>query len=118
MPPEHVYQAFILGLLVQLQPRFLVKSNREAGHGRYDVMVIPREPGQPGAVLELKVKKKGETLQRALLSAQRQLLSRDYAAELRAQGATPIQQVAVAFDGKKVLVQSATAQARRGNKRP
>ncbi len=104
MPPEHVYQAFILGLLVHMQPRYLVRSNRESGHGRYDVMVCPREAGLPGAVLELKVRKKGETLQSALGAAKKQLLACDYAAELRANGASPIQQVAVAFDGKKVLV--------------
>lgn len=103
MPPEHVYQVFILGLLVSM-PRHRVTANREGGHGRYDVMVIPREAGQSGAVLELKVKQKGGTLERALAAAKRQLLERDYAAELRAHGAAPIQQVAVALDGKRVLV--------------
>src|SRR5207247_89890 len=56
MPPEHVYQAFILGMLVHMGGRYLVTTNREAGHGRYDVMMTPREAGQPGVVLELKVK--------------------------------------------------------------
>lgn len=105
MPPEHVYQVFILGLLVSL-PRHIVTANREGGHGRYDVMIAPKEPGQPGVVLELKVKGRGrgETLGRALAAAKRQLREQDYAAPLRAQGASPIQQVAVAFDGKRVLV--------------
>ena len=35
MPPEHVYQVFILGLLVSM-PRHRVTANREGGHGRYD----------------------------------------------------------------------------------
>jgi hypothetical protein len=104
MPPEQVYQVFVLGLLVHLQPAYLVRSNREAGHGRSDVMIQPREAGRPGAVLELKVRRKGQTLQRALKEAQEQLRDRDYAAELRALGASPIHQVAVAFDGKHVLV--------------
>ncbi len=118
MPPEHVYQMFILGLLVSL-PRHRVTANREGGHGRYDVMILPKEAGQPGAVLELKVKSKvkGATLERALSSAKKQLLSQDYAAELRAHGATPIQQVAVAFDGKRVLVGRADAPSPR-QKRP
>ncbi len=106
MPPEHVYQVFILGLLVSMGPRHRVNTNREGGHGRYDVMILPTEPGQPGVVLELKVKSKakGSTLERALAAAKKQLLEKDYAAELRAHGAAPIQQVAVAFDGKRVLV--------------
>ncbi len=103
MPPEHVYQVFILGLLVSM-PRHHVTTNREGGHGRYDVLVSPREAGQPGVVLELKVKTKGATLERTLAAAKKQLLEKDYAAELRAHGAAPIQQVAVAFDGKRVLV--------------
>ena len=37
-----------------------------------------------------------------------------YAAELRAQGASPVHQVAVAFDGKRVLVGLAEAQRRKG----
>ena len=44
-------------------------------------------------------------------------MEQDYAAELRACGAAPIQQVAVAFDGKKVLVGSATGPAPAGRKR-
>ena len=48
MPPEHVYQAFILGLLVHLGTHHRVRSNREGGHGRYDVMVIPKEAGTTG----------------------------------------------------------------------
>ncbi len=45
-------------------------------------------------MLELKVRAKDRTLERALAEAKRQLLEQDYAAELRAHGATPIQQVA------------------------
>lgn len=70
-------------------------------------MLIPREAGLPGVVLELKVKPKKGTLEGALAAAKQQLLERDYAAELRAQGAAPIQQVAVAFDGKRVLAGAA-----------
>ncbi len=105
MPPEHVYQMFILGLLVSM-PRHRVTANREGGHERYDVLISPKEAGQPGAVLELKVKSKagGATLLPTLAAAKKQLLLQDYAAELRALGAAPIQQIAVAFDGKRVLV--------------
>lgn len=40
--PEKVYHAFVLGLLVHLRGRYELKSNRESGFGRYDVMLIPR----------------------------------------------------------------------------
>src|SRR2546421_646607 len=79
MPPEQVYHAFILGLLVHLSPHYLVRSNRESGQGRFDVMILPRSAGQPGVVLELKVKKKGETLKQALAKALGQIEIKDYA---------------------------------------
>ncbi len=98
-----VYHAFVLGLLVHIQPHYLVRSNRESGQGRFDVMIAPREAGKPGVVLELKVKKKGETLKQALAKALAQIDAKDYAAELRAVGASPIHKMAFAFDGKKVI---------------
>jgi hypothetical protein len=103
-PTEQIYQAFILGLLVNLAPRYEVRSNRESGYGRYDVMILPRTPGQPGIVLELKVldKRRRETPKKALDSALRQLEERDYAAELRARGASPIHQMGIVFEGKRV----------------
>ncbi|MDM8538629.1 AAA family ATPase [Desulfobacterales bacterium HSG17] len=39
--PEKFYHAFVLGLLVWLEDRYEVKSNRESGLGRYDVVLIP-----------------------------------------------------------------------------
>lgn len=41
--PERFYHGFVLGLLVELRDRYEVKSNRESGYGRYDVMLISRE---------------------------------------------------------------------------
>ena len=104
--PERVYHAFVLGLLVWLAPRYRVVSNRESGYGRSDVMLIPKKPGQPGVVIELKAvaTRRGETLRKAMNAALRQLKDRDYAAELRAAGASPVREVGVVFEGKNVKV--------------
>ncbi len=103
---EVVYQAFVLGLLVTLEKTHEVTSNREAGFGRYDVLVSPRRAGQPGAVLELKTidTRRGETAETALDSAIEQLRTRDYASALRERGATPVQELAAVFDGKRAWV--------------
>jgi hypothetical protein len=53
--PENLYQRFIIGLLAVMEPTHLVRSNRESGAGRPDVMIRPRIPGQPGVIIELKV---------------------------------------------------------------
>ena len=105
-PAESVYQAFIVGLLLHLQASHRVVSNREAGTGRADVLVIPRTPG-PGVVLELKAidTRFGETTESCLQEALEQLRKRDYAAEVRVAGATEVHQLAVVFDGKICHVQ-------------
>ncbi|WP_437639406.1 AAA family ATPase [Sorangium sp. So ce854] len=109
--PEKLYHGFILGLLVALEGRYEVRSNRESGFGRADVLVRPKQPGQPGAVLELKVpsRRRGETPEQALDAAARQIRERGYAAELRAAGASPVHEIAVAFDGKRVWARTLEA---------
>jgi hypothetical protein len=107
--PERFYHGLVVGLLAGLAPRYEVRSNRESGFGRCDVMILPRAAGQPGVVLELKRAdtEAGETAQKALAAALRQIRERDYAAELRERGAAPIHQMAAVFDGKRVIVRVA-----------
>jgi hypothetical protein len=102
-PVESIYHAFILGLFLHLAPTHEVVSNREAGYGRADVLIYPKVPGQPGVVLELKVvdTDRGETPEAAIASALDQLATQDYAASLRARGAQPIHEIAIAFHGKR-----------------
>lgn len=104
---EAIYHAFVLGLLVRLAGDYHVRSNRESGYGRADVLIIPKRPGHPGVVLELKALEEDETVDTALASAVTQLTDRDYAAELRAAGATPVHALAVVFDGKRAHVRPA-----------
>ncbi|MBI4605315.1 MAG: PD-(D/E)XK nuclease domain-containing protein, partial [Planctomycetes bacterium] len=101
---EVVYQAFVAGLLVALETTHRVRSNRESGLGRCDVLIAPRKPGQPGVALELKVLKASETMEQALAAALEQVRGRDYAAELRAAGANPVVELAAVFDRKSVRV--------------
>jgi hypothetical protein len=113
--PEALYHGFVLGLLAVLEPEHAVRSNRESGTGRPDVLITPRQPGQPGVVLELEVARPGKkTLDQALDEGMRQLGKHDYQAELRAAGAAPVHALVVAFDGKEVRVRSAVPAASPG----
>ncbi|KYF83216.1 hypothetical protein BE17_37335 [Sorangium cellulosum] len=100
--PEQVMQGFVLGLLAAPEPDYQVRSNRESGRGRPDVIIRPSQPGRPGVVLELKVARGGKTLEQALEEGIEQIRRNDYTAELRAAGAAPVHALAVAFDGKLV----------------
>ena len=54
--PERFYHGLVLGLLVALEGRYLMTSNRESGFGRYDVVLEPINPSRDHAyVLEFKV---------------------------------------------------------------
>ncbi|MBI4605381.1 MAG: PD-(D/E)XK nuclease domain-containing protein, partial [Planctomycetes bacterium] len=101
---EVVYHAFVAGLLVALDSTHQVRSNRESGLWRCDVLIAPRRPGRPGVVLELKVLKSRETAKRALAAALEQVRRKKYAAELRAAGAKPVVELAAVFDRKSVRV--------------
>ena len=106
--PEQVMHVFVLGLLATLEPEYEVRSNRESGSGRPDVMIRARAPGKPGVVLELKVAKpKVKSPEAALREGLAQIREHDYVAELRAGGSSPVQAFVVAFDGKRVWVRSA-----------
>lgn len=104
--PEKVYQAFVVGLLVAMDATHEVRSNRESGYGRCDVLIAPRQAGQPGVAMELKVvdTEENETVETALDSAIAQLRDRDYAQALRERGAAPVRELAVVFDGKRAWV--------------
>ncbi|MBK8251807.1 MAG: AAA family ATPase [Polyangiaceae bacterium] len=105
LAPERVYHAFLVGLLAVMEPAHAVRSNRESGKGRPDVLVRPMSPGSAGVVMELKVVgKPHKTLKSALQGGLKAFLELDYGAELRAAGADPIHAYAIAFDGKEVRV--------------
>ncbi|WP_428267293.1 AAA family ATPase [Haliangium sp.] len=103
---ELPYHMFVLGLLVHLAGDYDVRSNRESGYGRADVLLIPRRPGEPGVVIELKTidPERDGTPEAALDRAMAQIDERDYAAELRARGAGPIRAYAAAFERKRAHV--------------
>ncbi|WP_428263720.1 AAA family ATPase [Haliangium sp.] len=103
---ELPYHMFVLGLLVRLADDYDVRSNRESGYGRADVLIIPRHSGQPGVVIELKTldPERDGTPEAALDQAMAQIEERAYAAELRAHGATSIRAYAAVFARKRVHV--------------
>jgi hypothetical protein len=107
--PERFYHGLVVGLLAGLGSGYEVRSNRESGFGRCDVLVLPKAAGKPGVALELKrvVSEGGETKEKALAAALRQIRAKDYAAELRARGAAPIHEVAAVFEGKRAYVRVA-----------
>ncbi len=102
--PEKLYHGFILGLLVHLEKQYEIRSNRETGFGRADVLMRPKTPGRPGVVLEFKVQEKRKTVDEVLKIAALQVRAKRYAADLMAAGATPVYEYVIVFDGKQAWV--------------
>lgn len=106
--PERFYHGFVLGLLVELRNQYEVRSNRESGYGRYDVMLIPRQKNQLAFVLEFKVYDAQEELklEDTVQSALVQIEEKHYDTELIERGSlkSKIRHYGFAFEGKKVLI--------------
>ncbi len=102
--PEKVYHAFVMGLLLWLAPGYQVKSNRESGYGRYDIMIIPADTSKLGYVIEFKKVRKNETVESAVESALKQMNDLKYETELVEMGIKNIKKLAIVFNGKDVTI--------------
>ena len=103
---ERVYHIFVLGLLAQLTHRFIIRSNRESGLGRYDLMMLPKEGEERGIIMEFKRADTIEELDATLDAAHQQIAERRYEAELDAAEVPKRSIIAVAFCGKVVRIKA------------
>ena len=95
--------------MAEQMENFEIRSNRESGFGRYDIMMIPHDPVKnPAIIIEFKVcsRTNKETLEDAVQSALQQIIDKNYETELLAQGIPKekIRHYGFAFEGKKVLI--------------
>lgn len=93
---ENFYHGFMLGMLSQAS-KYSVKSNRESGKGRYDI--IMKTPSRRGMaiIFELKVAASMDDLEEACKRGLRQIEEKGYEQELREDGYKNIKRYAIAF---------------------
>ena len=93
---ENFYHGFLAGILSQSE-NYLVKSNRESGNGRSDIVV--KSPSLRGRsfVLEIKVSDSIDELETDAEKAVRQIYEKEYMEELRTEGYRRIDCYGVAF---------------------
>lgn len=106
--PERFYHGFVLGLMVELQGEYRLKSNRESGLGRYDVVLEPIDAAKDGIIVEFKVRRPRteESLEHTVAAALQQIEEKHYDKELLSGGipAERIRKYGFAFEGKTVLI--------------
>ena len=106
--PEKFYYGFVLGLLVELNGRYRLTSNRESGFGRYDVMLEPLNREDSAIILALKVfrPQKESALEDTVRAALKQIEEKNYEQKLVDVGIerARIRKYEFAFEGKQVLI--------------
>ena len=118
---EKDYQNFMLGIFAFASAGYTVKSNREAGLGRHDIMLYPRKKSLPGIIFELKhfKGKVSETdrpskligsLKRSAKAALRQIDRMRYAEKMRDYTEAGIIKYGAAFYGKVMHVETENEQ--------
>ena len=100
---ENFYHAFVMGLLYSGSNNFIIKSNRESGFGRYDLILKPRnEDIKYAYIIEFKAIENGnfeETVEKAF----KQIEDKDYVAEVKDYDVTKI---VIVFKGKECRIET------------
>jgi len=111
--PENVYQSYVLGLLAIIGDDYIIKSNRESGDGRYDIMLIPHDKCKFGIVIEIKQitreKKETDTTFLARVDAKieealGQIDKNNYYKELKDNKISKIIKLPIVFAGKEPYI--------------
>ena len=101
---ENFYHGYMLGLFVRfLNSKYIVKSNREAGRGRFDIM-IESVDRKIGIVVEFKVAGENEDIEEKAKIGKEQIVDKEYYKELELDRVENILTYAVAFKGKECKV--------------
>ena len=113
---EKDYQNFMLGIFAFASAGYTVKSNREAGLGRHDIILYPKKKSLPGIIFELKhfkgkVSKNDKpskligSLKRSAKAALKQIDRMKYAEEMKEHTEAGIIKYGAAFYGKTMHVE-------------
>ena len=113
---ESFYHGLVLGVVAMFSIYYEISSNREAGKGRYDIMLRPRDKERPAYIIELKALKKTnmkDDVEESLLDSEleglafdalNQIKDKEYYANLCEDNCFEIVLVGMAFYKKKCCI--------------
>ena len=97
-------EKFYHGLLIGMLSEYQTVSNGEAGLGRFDIAILPLSRMSRGVVLELKVAKQEEDLQKLSEEACKQIRDMKYIEGLQKKGYEDILGYGIAFYKKSCII--------------
>ena len=101
---ENFYHGLFLGMSFYLDNKYSVKSNREAGLGRYDVLIEPINKKERAFILEFKVTDSEKNLENFSKEALEQIINKKYNIELIKKGIKNITFIGIAFYKKQLRI--------------
>jgi hypothetical protein len=105
---ENYYHGFVSGLLVGFTG-YIVKSNRESGNGRPDILILAKRRRQLAIIIEIKATDDYRKLDEKCDEALQQIEEKKYDAELMQNGYQKIIKYGIAFCQKDCMVKSQMA---------
>ena len=102
---ESFYHGYSLGLfsILLTSNNFIVKSNRETGLGRSDVL-IEKADKSVGVVVEFKLAENESDMETQASEGVKQIKTKEYYKELVLDGVKDIKEIVIVFHGKKAIV--------------
>ena len=101
---ENFYHGLFLGMSFYLDNKYLLKSNREAGLGGYDVLIEPINKKERAFILEFKVTDSEKNLENFSKEALEQIINKKYNIELIKKGIKDITYIGIAFYKKQLRI--------------
>lgn len=101
---ESFYHGYLLGLFGGfMNQNFIIKSNREAGLGRFDIL-IEKVDKKYGMVIEIKISEEEEKMEEYAEIARKQMKEKEYYKELILDKIEQTHEYAIVFYNKKCIV--------------
>ena len=94
----------MLGLAAGMSSRYYIRSNRESGEGRFDLVLEPKVNYLPGIIMEFKAAKDQTDLSVFAEAALKQIEDKAYDTDMKDRGIKEIVKYGIAFAGKSVEI--------------
>ncbi|KKB96168.1 putative AAA-ATPase [Candidatus Arcanobacter lacustris] len=99
---EQIFHIFVLGLVVGMREEYIINSNQEAGKGRFDVVLIPKDKNKDGILLEFKIARNDAELLDRANEALSQIKDKQYFQVFKQHQVKDVLAIGIAFCGKEL----------------